>query len=110
MVKHTSKTRSHPIYSCVLGRLRWDALSCRSPLHPETWQGAQRGRRALRTDPRPSSRTRRSGIAQDVPTTDNRDIRPIGQSVTLSRTPSKIVAPPPQVGERTNEAPRRVRL
>lgn len=38
------------------------------------------------------------GIAQDVPESDN---RLVGQPVTLSRTPSRIAARPPLVGEQT---------
>lgn len=43
------------------------------------------------------------GIAQDVPNEENRDIRLIGQPVTLSRTPSRMVARPPELGEQTDE-------
>jgi crotonobetainyl-CoA:carnitine CoA-transferase CaiB-like acyl-CoA transferase len=43
------------------------------------------------------------GIAQDVPNAENRHIRLIGQPVTLSRTPSKMVARPPEFGEQTDE-------
>ncbi|MCK1716172.1 MULTISPECIES: CoA transferase [unclassified Bradyrhizobium] len=43
------------------------------------------------------------GIAQDVPNEENRDIRLIGQPVTLSRTPSRMVARPPEFGEQTDE-------
>src|SRR5450631_1452066 len=43
------------------------------------------------------------GIAQDVPNEDNRHIRLIGQPVTLSRTPSKMAARPPEFGEQTEE-------
>ncbi len=43
------------------------------------------------------------GIAQDVPNAENRHIRLVGQPFTLSRTPSKMVAPPPEFGEQTNE-------
>jgi crotonobetainyl-CoA:carnitine CoA-transferase CaiB-like acyl-CoA transferase len=42
-------------------------------------------------------------IAQDVPNTENRHIRLVGQPVTLSRTPSKMVARPPEFGEQTEE-------
>jgi crotonobetainyl-CoA:carnitine CoA-transferase CaiB-like acyl-CoA transferase len=42
-------------------------------------------------------------IAQDVPNEDNRHIRLVGQPVTLSRTPSKMAARPPEFGEQTNE-------
>jgi crotonobetainyl-CoA:carnitine CoA-transferase CaiB-like acyl-CoA transferase len=43
------------------------------------------------------------GIAQDVPTAENRHIRLVGQPFKLSRTPSKMVAPPPEFGEQTEE-------
>lgn len=43
------------------------------------------------------------GIAQDVPNEENRRIRLVGQPVTLSRTPSKMVARPPEFGEQTDE-------
>jgi crotonobetainyl-CoA:carnitine CoA-transferase CaiB-like acyl-CoA transferase len=43
------------------------------------------------------------GIAQDVPNAENRHIRLVGQPFTLSRTPSKMVAPPPEFGEQTEE-------
>src|SRR6185437_14983086 len=43
------------------------------------------------------------GIAQDVPNAENRKIRLVGQPVTLSRTPSKMAARPPEVGEQTDE-------
>src|SRR5580693_3215120 len=43
------------------------------------------------------------GIAQDVPNEENRHIRLVGQPVTLSRTPSKMAARPPEFGEQTNE-------
>jgi crotonobetainyl-CoA:carnitine CoA-transferase CaiB-like acyl-CoA transferase len=43
------------------------------------------------------------GIAQDVPNTEDRHIRLVGQPVKLSRTPSKMVAPPPEFGEQTEE-------
>ncbi|QDM23032.1 CoA transferase [Tardiphaga sp. vice154] len=43
------------------------------------------------------------GIAQDVPTDDDRDIRLVGQPYTLSRTPSTMAARPPEVGEQTEE-------
>jgi crotonobetainyl-CoA:carnitine CoA-transferase CaiB-like acyl-CoA transferase len=38
-----------------------------------------------------------------VPNNDDRDIRLIGQPVTLSRTPSKMAARPPEFGEQTEE-------
>ncbi|MDB5582227.1 MAG: Formyl-CoA transferase [Bradyrhizobium sp.] len=43
------------------------------------------------------------GIAQDVPNDQNRAIRLVGQPFTLSRTPSKMAARPPEVGEQTEE-------
>ncbi len=43
------------------------------------------------------------GIAQDVPNAESRHIRLVGQPVTLSRTPSKMAAPPPEFGEQTDE-------
>jgi crotonobetainyl-CoA:carnitine CoA-transferase CaiB-like acyl-CoA transferase len=43
------------------------------------------------------------GIAQDVPNAENRHIRLVGQPVTLSRTPSRMAAPPPEFGEQTDE-------
>ncbi|MET4347021.1 crotonobetainyl-CoA:carnitine CoA-transferase CaiB-like acyl-CoA transferase [Bradyrhizobium sp. RT9b] len=43
------------------------------------------------------------GIAQDLPNDEDRHIRLVGQPVTLSRTPSKIVAQPPEFGEHTDE-------
>src|ERR1700710_84834 len=43
------------------------------------------------------------GIAQDVPNDDGRHLRLVGQPFTLSRTPSKMAAPPPEMGEQTEE-------
>lgn len=43
------------------------------------------------------------GIAQDVPNDEDRYIRLVGQPVTLSRTPSRMVARPPEFGEQTDE-------
>src|ERR1700710_532629 len=43
------------------------------------------------------------GIAQDVPNDQNRQIRLVGQPVTLSRTPSSMAARPPEMGEQTDE-------
>jgi len=43
------------------------------------------------------------GIAQDVPNAENRYIRLVGQPVTLSRTPSRMAARPPEFGEQTDE-------
>jgi crotonobetainyl-CoA:carnitine CoA-transferase CaiB-like acyl-CoA transferase len=42
------------------------------------------------------------GIAQPVKTKDKRNLTLIGQPVSLSRTPSKLVAPPPGLGQHTN--------
>jgi len=50
------------------------------------------------------SRTRKfSSIAQDVPNAEGPHIRLVGQPVTLSRTPSKMVARPPEFGEQADE-------
>jgi crotonobetainyl-CoA:carnitine CoA-transferase CaiB-like acyl-CoA transferase len=43
------------------------------------------------------------GIAQDVPNPEKRPIQLVGQPVTLSRTPSRMAARPPEVGEHTEE-------
>ncbi|MGY4622979.1 CaiB/BaiF CoA transferase family protein [Bradyrhizobium sp. USDA 4486] len=43
------------------------------------------------------------GIAQDVPNDEGRHIQLVGQPVTLSRTPSSMVARPPDFGEQTDE-------
>jgi formyl-CoA transferase len=43
------------------------------------------------------------GMAQDVPNAENRHIRLVGQPFKLSRTPSKMAAPPPEFGEQTDE-------
>jgi formyl-CoA transferase len=43
------------------------------------------------------------GLAQEVPNAEQRHIRLVGQPVTLSRTPSKLVARPPEFGEQTEE-------
>src|ERR1700744_2323909 len=43
------------------------------------------------------------GMAQDVPNAENRHIRLVGQPFKLSRTPSKMAAPPPAFGEQTEE-------
>ena len=42
-------------------------------------------------------------IIEDVPNAENRHIRLVGQPVTLSRTPSKMAARPPEFGEQTDE-------
>jgi crotonobetainyl-CoA:carnitine CoA-transferase CaiB-like acyl-CoA transferase len=43
------------------------------------------------------------GIAQSVSRKDGRSLTVVGQPVELSRTPSAIVAPPPELGEHTDE-------
>jgi len=43
------------------------------------------------------------GMAQHVPNDENRQIQLVGQPVTLSRTPSKMAARPPEFGEQTEE-------
>jgi crotonobetainyl-CoA:carnitine CoA-transferase CaiB-like acyl-CoA transferase len=43
------------------------------------------------------------GMAQDVPNAENRHIRLVGQPYKLSRTPSRMAAPPPEFGEHTDE-------
>jgi len=43
------------------------------------------------------------GIAQDVPNDEGRPIRLVGQPFTLSRTPNKMAARPPEFGEQTDE-------
>jgi crotonobetainyl-CoA:carnitine CoA-transferase CaiB-like acyl-CoA transferase len=43
------------------------------------------------------------GMAQDVPNAENRHIRLVSQPFRLSRTPSKMAAPPPEFGEQTDE-------
>jgi crotonobetainyl-CoA:carnitine CoA-transferase CaiB-like acyl-CoA transferase len=42
-------------------------------------------------------------IAQPVAKQDGRMLTVVGQPVTLSRTPSRIVAPPPEIGQHTEE-------
>ena len=42
-------------------------------------------------------------MAQDVPNPEDRHICLVGQPVTLSRTPSRMVARPPEFGEHTDE-------
>jgi len=49
------------------------------------------------------AQVRHLGIAQEVPNAENRHIRLVGQPVTLSRTPSKMAARPPEFGEQTDE-------
>ena len=43
------------------------------------------------------------GMAQHVPNDENRHIQLVGQPLTLSRTPSKMAARPPEFGEHTEE-------
>ena len=43
------------------------------------------------------------GMAQDVPNPEGRHIRLVGQPFKLSRTPSKMAARPPELGEQTDE-------
>jgi formyl-CoA transferase len=43
------------------------------------------------------------GMAQDVPNPEGRHIRLVSQPVTLSRTPSRMAARPPEFGEHTEE-------
>jgi crotonobetainyl-CoA:carnitine CoA-transferase CaiB-like acyl-CoA transferase len=43
------------------------------------------------------------GLAQEVPNDQNRKITLVSQPFTLSRTPSKMAARPPEVGEQTEE-------
>jgi formyl-CoA transferase len=43
------------------------------------------------------------GIAQDVPNDEGRHIRLVGQPFTLTRTPNKMAARPPEFGEQTDE-------
>ena len=42
-------------------------------------------------------------MAQNVPNPEGRHIRLVGQPMTLSRTPSRMVARPPEFGEQTEE-------
>jgi crotonobetainyl-CoA:carnitine CoA-transferase CaiB-like acyl-CoA transferase len=43
------------------------------------------------------------GVAQPVKTKDKSKLRMAGQPMSLSRTPSKLVAAPPKLGEHTDE-------
>ncbi|HEY0439807.1 MAG TPA: CoA transferase [Xanthobacteraceae bacterium] len=43
------------------------------------------------------------GIAQDVPKQDGGALAMVGQPFTMSRTPSRMAAPPPAMGEHTDE-------
>ena len=42
------------------------------------------------------------GMAQAVKTKDKSKLRMVGQPMSLSRTPSRLVAPPPELGEHTD--------
>jgi crotonobetainyl-CoA:carnitine CoA-transferase CaiB-like acyl-CoA transferase len=42
-------------------------------------------------------------VAQPVKTKDKSKLRMAGQPMSLSRTPSKLVAAPPKLGEHTDE-------
>ncbi len=41
-------------------------------------------------------------MAQPMKTKDKKTVRMAGQPMTLSRTPSRLVAPPPALGEHTD--------
>jgi crotonobetainyl-CoA:carnitine CoA-transferase CaiB-like acyl-CoA transferase len=43
------------------------------------------------------------GIAQDVPNPEGRHVRLVSQPFSLSRTPSRMAARPPEIGEHTDE-------
>jgi formyl-CoA transferase len=43
------------------------------------------------------------GVAQDVPNREGKPLRLLAQPVTLSRTPSRMAARPPEIGEHTDE-------
>jgi formyl-CoA transferase len=43
------------------------------------------------------------GMAQDVPNPEGRKIRLVNQPVSLSRTPMRMAARPPEFGEQTDE-------
>jgi crotonobetainyl-CoA:carnitine CoA-transferase CaiB-like acyl-CoA transferase len=45
----------------------------------------------------------RTSASQDVSNAENSYIRLVGQPATLSRTPSKMAARPPEFGEQTDE-------
>ncbi len=49
------------------------------------------------------AQVRHLGIAQDVPDTGERKVRLVGQPFTLSRTPSRMAARPPETGEHTGD-------
>jgi crotonobetainyl-CoA:carnitine CoA-transferase CaiB-like acyl-CoA transferase len=49
------------------------------------------------------SQVKHLDLVRDVPDTEDRKVRLVGQPFTLSRTPSSIAARPPEVGEHTEE-------
>lgn len=49
------------------------------------------------------AQVRHLGMAQDVAGHEGKSIRLVGQPVSLSRTPTRIAAPPPAFGEQTEE-------
>lgn len=49
------------------------------------------------------AQVRHLGLAQDVPNDQNRKITLVGQPFTLSRTPTRMAARPPEFGEQTDE-------
>ena len=70
-------------------------------------RAAQQGRRSVRADLfgrpglcRPAGRASRHGAA--VKTKDKSKLRMAGQPMSLSRTPSRLVARPPKLGEHTD--------
>jgi formyl-CoA transferase len=46
---------------------------------------------------------RHLGIAQEIAKQDGKPMQVVGQPMALSRTPSRMAAPPPEVGEHTDE-------
>jgi crotonobetainyl-CoA:carnitine CoA-transferase CaiB-like acyl-CoA transferase len=49
------------------------------------------------------AQVRHIGIAQDVPNPEGRHVRLVGQPFTLSRTPSRMAARPPEISEHTHD-------
>ncbi|MCP2126939.1 CoA transferase [Bradyrhizobium ottawaense] len=106
---------AHPDYATDPARsMNRDALTAeiekrhRDEVDRDLGPRAQRGRRALWPDlcHRPDVRGRpvkHLGIAQDVPNDEDRHIRLVGQPVTLSRMPSRMVARLREFGEQTDE-------
>jgi formyl-CoA transferase len=43
------------------------------------------------------------GIVRSIKKKDGDTLRVVGQPVKLSRTPSKVMAPPPELGQHTDE-------